>query len=169
MQDIGFPCSSHHDAEILILGSMPGRESLRQQQYYAHPRNAFWVIMGQLFGIDPLLPYQERLELLKNHHIALWDVAHRCIRPGSLDADIQDVEANDFREFFSQHHQIRHVFFNGRKAEALYRKLALPALPTATTEYSLLPSTSPAHAAMSVAQKLAAWSIIKPALEIDQD
>ncbi|MFQ5582442.1 MAG: DNA-deoxyinosine glycosylase [Mariprofundaceae bacterium] len=162
-----FDYAAGEDAIVLILGSMPGVESLRQQQYYAHPRNAFWPIMGELLGFDPALPYQQRLQLMKTNKIALWDVAHQCVRPGSLDADMRNVEANDFTTFFAQHSHIRTVFFNGGKAEALYGRLVLPQLSASlqTIPRHRLPSTSPAHAAMDFKTKLAAWRIIQTALE----
>lgn len=154
------------DARILILGSMPGRKSLQEQQYYAHPRNAFWPIMGSLLGFDPDLPYAQRLETLRRHGVALWDVAHHCIRPGSLDADMRDVQANDFPAFFVSHPGICHVFFNGRKAGELYLRLVLPELPANRQgiERHLLPSTSPAHATRDFAEKLAAWQAVPNAL-----
>jgi len=101
MPDTGFLPVASHDAKILILGSMPSRESLRQQQYYAHPRNAFWPIMAKTLGFDGSRPYPERLEALKAHHIALWDVAGQCVRPGSLDADIREVRSMISRRFFA--------------------------------------------------------------------
>jgi len=163
----GFAAVARKDARILILGSMPSRKSLDAQQYYAHPRNAFWPIMAELFGFSPALPYTERLEQLRDNGIALWDVAHRCIRPGSLDADIRDVEANGFRTFLSRHPHIHTIFFNGRKAEELFRRLVLPALSDefSLIERQLLPSTSPAHAARSFAEKLAAWQAVRTAFE----
>ncbi|WP_372743203.1 DNA-deoxyinosine glycosylase, partial [Neptunomonas sp.] len=75
-------------AKLLILGSMPGVKSLQEQQYYAHPRNAFWQIMKHLLEFDDALNYTRRLELIQRHGVALWDVAHQCIRPGSLDSEI---------------------------------------------------------------------------------
>ena len=163
----GFDYCAETDARILILGSMPSRKSLADQQYYAHPRNAFWPIMGALFDFDAALPYQARLQRLKQRRIALWDVAHRCIRPGSLDADMRDVEPNDFRAFFAAHPGIRHIFFNGRKAESLFTRLVRPQLAAAQQALPrrLLPSTSPAHAALSFDEKLAAWRVLKTTLE----
>lgn len=156
------------DANILILGSMPGVESLRQQQYYAHPRNAFWDIMGELFGFDPKLPYPERLESLKQSRIALWDVAHMCERPGSLDSSIRhdSVVANDFAAFFRVHPRIGALFFNGHKAAELYRRLVVPTLaePWRSLPGHRLPSTSPAHAGMNFQQKLDQWLQIRAAL-----
>ncbi|MDX8407700.1 MAG: DNA-deoxyinosine glycosylase [Mariprofundaceae bacterium] len=165
MSDTGFDWVAEPDACILILGSMPGRESLKQQQYYAHPRNAFWAIMGRLFDFDPTIPYAIRLQKLTANRIALWDVAHRCTRPGSLDADIRDAEANDFNAFLAAHPHIQQTCFNGAKAESLFRKLVLPTLirPLACQR---LPSTSPAHAAMSHEEKYRHWQRIRQALEI---
>ena len=102
-----FPPVAGNDATVLILGSMPGKESLKQHQYYAHPQNAFWKIMGELVGAHPDLPYPQRLHALTNARIALWDVLETCERQGSLDSDIQNETANDFASFFnsaSAHH-----------------------------------------------------------------
>lgn len=149
------------EAKVLILGSMPGMESLRQQQYYAHSRNQFWNFMHDIFGIEQTLPYPERLLKLKRCHVALWDVAHQCERPGSLDSNIKSetIIANDFSSFFASHHAVQAVFFNGQKAFEIYRKLVLPSLSTELKSLPLhtLPSTSPAHAAMSRDKKLEVW------------
>jgi TDG/mug DNA glycosylase family protein len=170
--DTGFPYVARPDARILILGSMPGTASLAANRYYAHPRNAFWPITGELFGFDAKLPYDERLEALKRNRVALWDVAHRCIRPGSLDSNIdrESIEPNDFAAFFEAHPHIRAVFFNGSAAESLFRKLVLPTLPEKVRHLPMkrLPSTSPAHAARSFADKLAAWRPILDALHRDR-
>lgn len=164
MTDTGFPFSADINAKILILGSMPGQKSLTEQQYYAHPQNSFWPIMGELFGFDASQPYKQRLAQLRANHVALWDVAHSCKRPGSMDhaIDMESVEANDFATFFDSHPNIRAIFFNGGKAHELYRKLVLPGLPEQfrQIEQHRLPSTSPAHAGMSRVQKLAAWRIV---------
>lgn len=153
------------EAKVIILGSMPGKESLKQHQYYAHPRNQFWNFMHEIFGIERTHPYPERLLKLKQNHIALWDVAHQCVRPGSLDSSIkpETVIANDFGSFFASHHGIQAVFFNGQKAAQIYRKLVLPNLPTELKSLPLytLPSTSPAHAAMKHDEKLNDWLKIK--------
>jgi len=163
----GFPYSAAPNARVLILGSMPSRKSLAEQQYYAHPRNAFWPIMGKLFGFSPALPYEQRLSCLRESCIALWDVAHQCVRPGSLDANMRNVEANDFTAFFAVHQHTHTIFFNGQKAESLYRKLVSSQLddPHHNLPLHCLPSTSPAHAARSFAEKLTAWQTVKQALE----
>jgi TDG/mug DNA glycosylase family protein len=149
------PIATEH-ATALILGSMPGDTSLHAGQYYAHPRNLFWRIMAELLDTDPDSPYVQRIQALKSARIALWDVLQSCRRKGSLDADIDDgsLVPNDFATFFLRHPQITRVFFNGAKAEQCYRKRILPSIDTTPIEYLRLPSTSPAHAAMSFERKL---------------
>ena len=169
MPDTGFPCTADQHATVLILGSMPSQKSLAADQYYAHPQNAFWPITGDLFNFDPHLNYGQRLEQLRKNHIALWDVVHQCVRPGSMDRaiDMQSVITGNFGSFFNTHPHIRAIFFNGRKAEELYRRLVLPKLPIEFQQIKqfLLPSTSPANADMSRRQKLEAWKIVKDTLE----
>lgn len=152
-----FPPVADEQATILILGSMPGKESLKQNQYYAHPQNAFWKIMGDLVGAHPTLPYQQRLSALTAAHIALWDVLKTCERQGSLDSNIQNETANDFASFFKNHPHITHVFFNGAKAEQSFKRSALGKQKFPSLEFVRLPSTSPAHAGMRYAEKLLAW------------
>jgi double-stranded uracil-DNA glycosylase len=156
-----FPPIARHDAAVLILGSMPGRQSLAQGQYYAHPQNAFWPIMGQLLGAGADRSYAERKRLLQKNRIALWDVLHECYRPGSMDTAIRaDSEiANDFPALFARCRHIRAVLFNGRKAEATFRRHVRPNISEALGAIATvtLPSTSPAHASLSRAEKLARW------------
>lgn len=159
---LSFPFSADFRSRVLILGSMPGVESLKQQQYYAHPRNLFWDFMGELFGAGRDLPYDERLTALRKKNIALWDVAHSCRRPGSLDAHIKEVKANDFQKLFETAPHIHTVFFNGKKAAALFHKLVLPRLDRTPSLISL-PSTSPANASLSKNEKLRAWKTITEA------
>jgi hypoxanthine-DNA glycosylase len=156
------------DARILILGSIPGVKSLQEVQYYAHPRNGFWPIMAQLLEFDPALPYPQRLERLLQAGIALWDVVHRCHRPGSLDQNIagSSVEANDFASFFRLHPQVSAIFFNGGTAEALFRRHVIKGgipLP-AGLKLQRLPSTSPANAGTRLEQKLELWRMVLDAL-----
>lgn len=157
-----FPPVVAADARLLILGSMPGQASLCAHQYYAHERNAFWRIMGDLFAAGPDLPYAQRLEKLQAAGVALWDVMAACERPGSLDADIvaASVQANDFAAFFAVNRRISHVFFNGAAAETAFRRLVLPTLDAGGLVLQRLPSTSPAHAALAYDKKLAIWSQI---------
>src|SRR5210317_787238 len=118
----GFPPIASAAARSLILGSLPGARSIAEQQYYAHPQNAFWRIMRKLYGIEGA--YEKRCGQLKANGIALWDVLHSSIRPGSMDADIKTSTAavNDFAAFFSAHPEIRTVAFNGKKAEQLFTR-----------------------------------------------
>jgi len=161
-----FPPVADAGARVLILGSMPGKASLQAARYYAHERNAFWPIMGDLIGAGPQQDYPQRLDKLKAAGFALWDVIAACERAGSLDADIvsTSVQPNDFSAFFAVHRSIERVFFNGAAAETSFRRLVLPGLLPGLDRRSLrfvrLPSTSPAHAARSYAEKLAAWSAI---------
>jgi TDG/mug DNA glycosylase family protein len=163
LQIQGFPpiCSPH--VHTLIVGSMPSRESLARQRYYAHPRNSFWRIMCELLEITAT-DYADQASQVAENGIAVWDVLLTCIRHSSLDSDIDDnsIVSNDFKRFYEQHTGITRVFFNGAKAEMVYRKHVLPELAGHQAEIKLqrLPSTSPAHASMSVAQKLKKWQVI---------
>jgi hypoxanthine-DNA glycosylase len=148
----------HPSARILILGSMPGLASLAANQYYAHPRNAFWPIMAGLCGFGAELPYVRRVAALKASRIALWDVLKSCHRPGSLDAAIAPGSRapNDFRAFFAAHPGIRLVAFNGAEAERSFNALVLPRIEVSGVRFVRLPSTSPAHA-VALERKLAVW------------
>lgn len=162
----GFPPIAGSDARVLLLGSLPGQHSIDAHQYYAHPRNAFWKIMESLYGIDG--SYDERCGRLIEHKIALWDVLANSVRPGSLDASIRTdtAVANDFGQFFSAHTNIRLIAFNGQKAQQLFRKFVCFEYARQNVETRVLPSSSPAHAAMSLADKIGAW---KTALAADPD
>jgi hypoxanthine-DNA glycosylase len=153
-------------ARVLILGSMPSVESLQAGQYYAHPRNAFWRIMGELVGASTDLPYATRTRTLRQSGIALWDVLAACARAGSLDAaiDPRSIIANDLLSFLAQHRDITHVFFNGATAERCFRLHVQPTLQADALQLQRLPSTSPAHAAMRYADKVQAWRPILQAL-----
>jgi len=152
-----FPPFADTHATLLILGSMPGKESLNQNQYYAHPRNDFWKIMGEVVGAQRELPYEERLLKLTAARIASWDVLKSCERESSLDSDIQNETANNFAAFFKKHPLITHVFFNGAKAEQSFNKFVLGKQKLPPLTFLRLPSTSPAHAGMHYAEKLKAW------------
>jgi len=158
----GFPAISDCNARILILGSMPSITSLEQQQYYAHPRNAFWPIMCAVFDIDRNKTYQQRCELLIKNHLAVWDSIQACQRQGSLDQSIDSssMTANDFTLFFQHHLDIEKILFNGTKAEQVFNRFVLPTLneQLAALPMLRLPSTSPAHATMNFEQKYQLWS-----------
>jgi hypoxanthine-DNA glycosylase len=162
-----FPPIADARARVLVLGSMPGEASLRARQYYAHPRNAFWPILGALCGFDARAPYARRARALRRCGIALWDVFASCVRDGSLDGDIEpgSAEVNDFAAFFAAHPRIGTVFCNGGTAYASFRRRVLPALPAAASlPVVRLPSTSAAHASLRPRQKLARWRAVAAAL-----
>ena len=164
MPDTCFSPIADVHARILILGSLPGQVSLQRQQYYAHSYNAFWKIMGRLFDAGPDLTYAERMQRLMQNGIALWDVCATAQRPGSLDAAIvhASVVPNDFADFIESHPGVALIAFNGGKAADLYRRLVLPGLPATprAIHTDTLPSTSPAHAAMTFDDKLARWTAV---------
>ena len=161
MKSHGFGPVARADARVLILGSLPGKVSLERREYYAQPRNSFWRIMGELAGASPDLPYLDRLRLLKEDRIALWDVCAAGCRVGSLDSSIQmsTVKTNDFIPFLRAHPHIGLICFNGTKAKEIF-DLNVRCKPHALFErirFEVLPSTSPAHAAMNYEKKLARW------------
>ena len=153
-------------ARVLVLGSMPGVASLLAGRYYAYPHNAFWPIMGELFGAGPEVAYGKRILILKRTGIALWDVMASCVRDGSLDADIDEasIVPNDFHAFFDAHPRVKHVFFNGAKAQHCFHRYVRPLLSDHGLRFIRLPSTSPAHASLSLPQKLEAWRAVADAL-----
>ena len=138
---------------LLVLGSFPGVASLRAQQYYGHPRNHLWPILGAIWGLDMLaLPYAQRLQTMLAHHVGLWDVYASCRREGSLDSAIEDAVLNDLAGLRARAPALRAIAHNGgESARAMQhtRALGLPVLR--------LPSTSPANASWSFERKLAAW------------
>ncbi|BAL22994.1 DNA-deoxyinosine glycosylase [Azoarcus sp. KH32C] len=159
----GFPPIAAAHAHTLILGSMPGAASLAAGQYYAHPRNGFWPIVCAVLNIDPAEPYSDRARQLAERGYALWDVLGACRRRGSLDADIEaeSTEINDFAGFFATHPGVTRIFFNGGTAETFFRRHVWPQLSEqAGVTLWRLPSTSPANASWSFADKLAAWKEI---------
>jgi TDG/mug DNA glycosylase family protein len=161
----GFAPIAAPSARVLILGSLPGAESLRRSQYYAKPHNAFWRIMGELLGFAHDLPYADRIGALQANDVALWDVCAAARRSGSLDSaiDLTSVRTNDFASFYIRHPAIALICFNGAKAADLYRKRVLPTLEPGPRNLAslVLPSTSPAHAARSYQDKKAAWRVIR--------
>ena len=159
-QSEGFPPVARANARVLVLGSLPGARYIAEQQYYAHPQNAFWPIMRELFGIDG--SYVMRCSQLMENRIALWDVLQSSVRPGSMDSDIQlgSAVANDFRGFLGAHEGIRLVAFNGKKAEQLYGRFVSADDGADGVVRLGLPSTSPAYASMPFSGKLAAWRAV---------
>ena len=137
---------------------MPSVQSLAVNQYYGNPRNAFWKIIFTLYYTPFSNDYEQRKNLLLENRIALWDVLEACVRPGSLDSAIEQEVPNDFDSFLKTHPNSKHIYFNGQKAAAYFKKYI-----KLENEYHLttLPSTSPAHAGKSFEMKLKEWSIIQ--------
>lgn len=145
---------------VLVLGSMPGRESLRRREYYGFPRNQFWSIAGECFGFDPALPYRERLDALLAHGVGLWDVLAACERPASsLDAAILAPVPNDLPGVLSRFPRIARICCNGAAAANYLAKF----FPEIGAEVLRLPSTSPAAAMFTREEKLRVWrEALKP-------
>jgi TDG/mug DNA glycosylase family protein len=154
----GLPPIAGPGARVLILGSFPSLQSLEKREYYGNPRNQFWQVTEALFSIDRALPYEERCAALVARGVALWDVVGSCRRAGSSDAAIREAEANDIAGFLARHPRIVHIALNGTTgAETQLRRLApsvftLPGITVAT-----YPSTSPANARFSLAEKTRVW------------
>ncbi len=155
----GFPPVLGPDPRILILGSMPSVRSLAEQQYYGHPRNRFWPLMGRLIDAGPELAYEQRCLRVRAHGIAIWDVLASCRRPGSLDADIlrESEQANPIDELLARHPGICRVLFNGQAAAQAFERHLRPRLPQHGPACLQLPSTSPANAMWSLDRLTIAW------------
>jgi hypoxanthine-DNA glycosylase len=157
-----FPPIVSENATVLILGSAPGETSLQREQYYAYGQNAFWYIMERVCGACEKSSYTEKVQQLHKAGIAVWDVLKYCERKGSLDSKIDGATqvANDFESLLNTYPRIRCIFFNGQKAAKDFRKQVWPGLPADIRErvsLAILPSTSPAYAALSKEAKLAQW------------
>jgi len=147
--------------KVLIVGSMPGKQSLEKQQYYGNPRNHFWPIIGQLLQVEVPEDYCERIALLKKRAIGLWDTIEACERKGSLDAAIRNEKPNDFQTLFETYPNIKLVLFNGAKAFDVFKKhIGLELL--AGRAYKKMPSTSPIPGKniKSFDEKVEEWRII---------
>lgn len=141
---------------LLVLGSFPGVASLQAGQYYAHPRNHFWPIVGTLLGLDLLaMPYAERLQALRERGLGLWDIYAACQREGSLDSAIEAAEFNDLAALIASLPQLQAIAHNGGESARGMRFTASLGLPV-----HRLPSTSPANASWSFERKLQAWRAV---------
>ena len=145
-------------ARLLVLGSLPGAESLRRGEYYAHPRNAFWRLIGAVVGTElAALPYPARLEALREARVGLWDVIASAVRPGSGDAAIRDAVHADLAGLVARLPELRAIGFNGATAARIGRRsLAGVAGPVLID----LPSSSPAHAGMRFEAKRERWRVL---------
>ena len=153
----GLPPAIPPSARVLVLGSFPGEESLRQSKYYAHPRNQFWRLLGEVIT-EPLaeLAYAKRLQRLARHRIGVWDIITGCEREGSLDSDIRDASFAQFEWLAKHAPKLRVIAMNGQKAGTAQRRIAALGYQTL-----VLPSSSPAYT-ISYADKLRAWQVLRP-------
>ena len=148
---------------LLLLGSFPGVASLRAQQYYGHPRNQFWPLLGALWGRAdlPALAYAQRLDVMQAHGLGLWDVYASCLRLGSLDSAIKQAEPNDLAGLAARLPALRAIAHNGAESARGLKLSGALDLPVYR-----LPSTSPANASWSFERKLAAWRAVFVAHDI---
>jgi len=151
------------NTRLIILGSMPGQESLRIKQYYGFKRNHFWKILFTIFDEDEVEDYSAKLKFLTRKNIGLWDVLKYCERKGSLDSNIKNGEPNDFYEFFRKYEKIEYVIFNGTKAESIFLR-KYKNIFNYKIKFLRLPSTSPANI-ITFENKMNKWNIIKEILE----
>jgi hypoxanthine-DNA glycosylase len=151
-----FPPIAATDSRVLILGTIPGKASLSKEEYYAHPRNAFWPLMFNIFEQGFSNNYHDKRRLILERGIALWDVLKGCERDSSLDSDIGMEEPNDFEAFFKLYPKIETICFNGQPAFKFFNKY----IADCKLDKVILPSTSPAHA-ISIEKKMERWAIIK--------
>jgi hypoxanthine-DNA glycosylase len=152
-----FPPVVDANTRVLILGSLPGEISLAQGQYYANAQNRFWKLVGDTIGVPLIeLEYPYRLKALLDWHIGLWDVVAEARRTGSLDSQIRGHASNDLVALIDTLPSLTTIAFNGGTAA----KFGMKALGERSDRYRLLrlPSSSPAHASVSYAEKLAAWT-----------
>jgi hypoxanthine-DNA glycosylase len=155
-----FPPVIDARTRVLILGSLPGDASLAAGQYYGHPRNGFWRLMEGVIGAPLVaLPYEDRLARLLAHGVGLWDVIAEARRPGSLDAAIRDPAANDLIALIDTLPALRLVAFNGGTAAKHGARLISDRVATLA-----LPSSSPAYAARTFAEKAATWAALRHVL-----
>jgi TDG/mug DNA glycosylase family protein len=149
-----------HNPRIMILGSMPGIISINASQYYANPRNLFWTVLADLFGIDIDCSYEYRVQQMLELPIILWDTLKSCHREGSLDSKIlnTNIEANDIAALLKQFPTLQAIAFNGGASEKYFDRLVKPQLANdLDIELLKMPSTSPANAGMKREQKLKIW------------
>ena len=159
----GFEPIVGREPRVLVLGTVPSELSLEKGQYYAHPRNDFWRIMERLFSGGRPLEYAERVEMLKQAGVALWDVLREADRIGSLDANIKKPVPNDIAGILRSRPSIHAVFFNGAAAERLFSRYVFATTTDSALRFVRLPSTSPVNASISFALQLGAWDAVRVA------
>ncbi|QSB28855.1 DNA-deoxyinosine glycosylase [Flavobacterium sp. CLA17] len=164
MKSFSFSPISAKDANLLILGTMPGTKSLELNQYYGHAQNNFWKFIFTILQEDSTSDYDTKKTILMKHKIAVWDVLQFCDRVGSLDSAIKNEIANDFDTFLAAHPNITTILFNGQKAAAFFKKYVSI---DKTFQLITLPSSSPANASKSFESKLEEWKVITSLLKKD--
>lgn len=148
------------NCQVLVLGSLPGVASLQASNYYAHPRNLFWPVMGSLLGVNWTSDLEQRVQSLLHHRIGLWDVIGRCERRGSLDTAIvkKSIQPNPVADLVATLTQLRVIACNGQAAYHAWQRYIEPKLVRIPLVY-LLPSTSPANASWSLTALTRAWAV----------
>lgn len=144
----------NNSSRILILGTMPGDQSIAKQEYYGNKGNHFWRIMYTIFNEDYSLNYDDRKDLLKSHKVALWNVLANCIRIGSSDSKIKHEKVNDFENFHLQYPDIKYIFFESKSAAKYYQKYVKT---KAYISYFIMPSTSGLNAGIPLSEKIDSW------------
>lgn len=152
MQIHSFAPIVNQNSNVLILGTMPGNDSLKHNQYYAHSRNVFWKLLFEIYNIEYSADYNVKKQLLINNQVALWDVLESCFRQSSLDSDIIQERPNDIEQLLEKHSLIKHIVFNGKAAERYFNKY----FKHLSISSKVMPSTSPANA-ISYSKKIAEW------------
>jgi len=147
------------NSRILILGSMPGIKSLQMQEYYAHPQNRFWKLMGIICGFDNLheTDYKNKIQVLLDNKIALWDVIKFCRREGSLDTNIENEIPNDIEKLLRDYPNIKKICLNGNKAYTAFKKYFPDIL--ISRQCCKMPSTSPANAKFRLEDLYKEWQV----------
>jgi len=155
----GFPAIVTTNSKILVLGTIPGNESIKRGEYYANSRNQFWFIMGEICDAKPQLSYLQRKVKIEESGIAVWDVLKSCVRSGSSDKSITSPQPNDFRSFFLLHPAICAILFNGNRARKYFSKRVIPQLDSNLSNLILitLPSTSSTNTTKNKNAKLHEW------------
>lgn len=138
-----------NDTEVLILGSFPSAKSFEKSFYYAHPSNQFWKILSAITTY-PARTRDQRIWLLKQSKIGLWDMIAACRQENSLDSTLYDEELNDIVSFLDKHKSIKRIAFTGRKAQTLFER----DFASLKIERSYLPSPSSAYAKMNIEEKI---------------
>ena len=145
------------NTKTLILGSLPGDKSLEQNEYYAHPQNRFWKVIRHLYNSPDATNYADKVNLLVDNGIGLWDVCAEASRPGSMDLAIKDESPNPIIALLEANPTIKLVVFNGQKAHNLYLKYFEK---KENITYICLPSTSPANAKTNLEKLIVHWRAI---------